>query len=105
MYKCSVLYGKPEDPSAFDTYYRDVHIPLAQKMVGLTSWNLTWTEAQNGELATEVYLVADLYAESKPAMDDILASTEGQAAAADVANFATGGATFIFGDEESVPLS
>lgn len=102
MYRVSVIYGTPTDPSEFDEYYRNVHIPLAKKMQSLTRWTLTWTQDQNGELSEDVYLVADLYAESKEAMDAILASPEGQAAAADVAKFATGGATMIFGEEEVV---
>jgi len=104
MYRCNVLYGKPEDPSAFDDYYRDVHIPIASQMHGLAGWNLTWIDSQDGELETSIYLVADLCATDRKSMDGILASPEGQAAAADVTNFATGGVTFIFGDEETVPL-
>lgn len=105
MYRCSVLYGTPADPAAFDDYYRDVHIPLAQKMKGLTGWDLTWTSTQEGDLQGGVYLVADLYAESQQAMDEILASSEGRAASADVLNFATGGTTFLFGEVEKVSLT
>lgn len=102
MYRVSVLYGTPTDPEAFDQYYRDVHIPLAKQMKGLTRWTLTWTSAQDGDLGDGIYLVADLYAEDKNAMDAIFASPEGQAAAADVLKFATGGATMLFGTEEHV---
>lgn len=102
MYRCTILYGQPDDPAEFDRYYREVHIPIARKMAGLTGWNLTWVDSMNGELPAEVYLIADLYAADKSEMDAVLASPEGQAAAADVPNFATGGATFLFGDEEEV---
>jgi|SRR5690625_404065 len=102
MYRCTILYGQPDDPAAFDRYYREVHIPIARKMSGLTGWNLTWIDSMNGDLGSEIYLIADLYAADKSAMDAVLASPEGQAAAADVPNFATGGATFLFGDEEEV---
>jgi uncharacterized protein (TIGR02118 family) len=101
MYRVSVLYGTPADTGEFDRYYRDVHIPLAKEMVGLTGWTLTWIDDQAGAPA-DVYLVADLYATDKAAMDAILASPAGVAAADDVANFATGGVTFIYGTEESV---
>lgn len=105
MYRMSVLYGTPEDPEAFDTYYRDVHVALARRMKGLTRWTLTTTAAQNGPLPVGVHLVADLYTDSQEAMAAVLASPEGQAAAADVANFATGGATFVEGYEEEVDLT
>ena len=104
MFRLSVLYGRPDDPAAFDDYYHNTHIPIAQKMRGLTAWNLTRVGNQDGPLGTPIYLVADLYAESEAAMMDILDSPEGQAAAGDVPNFATGGATFLFGGETPVPL-
>lgn len=48
------------------------------------------------------YFIADLYAESREAFDKILASPEGEAAVADLANFATGGATFIYTEVEDL---
>ena len=35
MVKLMVLYGKPEDPSAFDAYYAATHAPLAEKIPSL----------------------------------------------------------------------
>ena len=102
MYRMTVLYGRPEDPEAFDRYYREVHIPIAAEM-GLTRWTLTWPVGQDGDLTSPIHLVADLFAESKEAMDVILASDAGRAASADVPNFATGGVTFLQGVEEEVP--
>lgn len=102
MYRVTVLYGTPDDPSAFDRYYREVHIPIARKMRGLAGWTLTWVGDQDGGLLPGIHLVADLYAEDQASMDAILASPEGVAAADDVANFASGGVTFLFGDQESV---
>ena len=46
-------------------------------------------------------MIVGLYAESRAAMEAILASPAGQAAVADVPNFATGGAKFMY-DEENV---
>lgn len=105
MYRLTILYGTPDDPAAFDAYYRETHIPIAAKMQGLTGWNLSWVEQQQGEDVPPVHLVVDLYAEDKAAMDAILASEAGQAASADVANFATGGVTFLSGANEEVPTA
>ncbi|GAB3261082.1 EthD domain-containing protein [Arthrobacter pigmenti] len=102
MYRVSILYGTPADQQAFDQYYREVHIPIAKRMRDLTGWTLTWVGQQDGDLAPAVHLIADLYAADKASMDAILASDEGQAAAADVGNFATGGITFLYGNEEAV---
>ena len=101
----TILYGRPDDPAEFDRYYREVHIPIARGMRGLSRWTLTWTDTQNGGFAGPVHLVVDLYAESKEAMDAVLASEAGRAASADVPNFATGGVTFLEGTEEEVPTA
>lgn len=102
MYRVSVLYGRPDDEQAFVDYYHSTHVPIAKKMQGLTGWNLTWIDRSDNPGFPEIFLIADLYAEDREAMDAILASPEGQAASADVANFATGGAFFLFGPEEPV---
>lgn len=104
MYRVSVLYGTPDDAAEFDRYYEEVHIPIAKRMQGLVRWTLTKPDHQQGEMA-DVYLVADLYAATKEELDAILASPEGQAAAADVAKFATGGATFVYGEQREVELT
>lgn len=105
MYRLTVLYGTPDDPAAFDDYYRRTHLPIARRMRGLTGWDLTWITRQEGDVTPPIHLVVDLYAADRAAMDAVLASDEGQAASADVANFATGGATYVYGDEEQVPLA
>lgn len=104
MHRLTILYGRPTDPDAFDDYYLSVHLPIARRMTGLADWKLTWMTEQSGDLAEPIHLVVELYAESREAMDAILASPEGQAAADDVANFATGGATFLQGTERTVEL-
>jgi uncharacterized protein (TIGR02118 family) len=100
MYRMTILYGTPEDPAAFRSYYLDTHIPIARTMQGLTGWNLQWIDDD-----PDWFLVAELYAEDKAAMDAILASPEGVAASEDLANFVTGGVTFLTGTEEQVALS
>lgn len=101
MYRLSALYGRPTDPEAFDRYYRDVHLPIASRMRGLTGWNLTWCSTAED---SPYHLIADLYAEDEAAMDRILASPEGRAARDDLDNFVTGGVVFVRGYEEQVPL-
>jgi len=92
VHRLVVSYGQPDDPAAFDAYYRDTHTPLATKMPGLL--RLTTGSPQTldpTQLAP--YLVAELDFESEQAMGAAFASEEGKAAAGDVARFATGGAT------------
>jgi uncharacterized protein (TIGR02118 family) len=94
VHRLVVSYGQPEDPGSFDDYYRDTHTPLATKMPGVI--RLTVGHAQSLDPSQSVpYLVAELDFESEEAMSNAFASNEGQAAAADIANFATGGATMV----------
>lgn len=100
LIRLTVLYGHPKNPEEFDRYYRAVHIPLARQMKGLKGWTIGKCEsATPGELPP-YYMIVGLYAESREEMESILASEEGQATVADLENFATGGASFLYDDEE-----
>lgn len=104
MHRLTVLYGHPADPAEFDRYYAEDHIPLARKMQGLTGWTIGKVTTPDGSPGP-YYMVASLYAESRSAMDAVLASPEGRAASDDVPRFATGGATFLSNDEvEVIPI-
>lgn len=103
MYRMTILYGTPTDPEQFRRYYADTHIPIARKMHGLTGWNLSWVDS-DPQAPSRYILIAELYATDRAAMDAILASPEGQAASADLANFVTGTVEFLPGAEEQVEL-
>ena len=93
VHRLMVSYGQPEDPAAFDAYYRDTHTPLALKQPGLIQ--LTFGHPKSLDRSQSApYLVAELDFESEQAMNETLRSPEGRAAGKDLANFATGGVTF-----------
>lgn len=102
MIKLLVLYGHPHDPAAFDKYYQEVHIPLAKRMKGLKKWSIGKVQGTPDGAPPPYYYVAELTMESRAAFDELLASPEGQAAVADVPNYATGGATFLYTDVEEI---
>jgi uncharacterized protein (TIGR02118 family) len=105
MIRLTVLYGHPSDPAEFDRYYREVHIPIAQKMQGLKGWTIGKGQAVNPGETPAYYMMVGLYADSRQDMEAILNSAEGQATINDVKNFASGGVTFIYHDEEVlIPL-
>lgn len=101
MAQLVVLYKTPTDAAAFDAYYAKTHIGLAKKIPGLRKY-----EISQGSIAspapTGVYLVATLTFDSLAAIQSALGSAEGQAAAGDVANFATGGADMLMFDTKEV---
>ena len=106
MIRLTVLYGHPENPDEFDRYYHETHIPLARKMQGLKGWTIGKCQAAEPGEKPPYYMIVGLYAESRAAMEAILDSPEGKATVDDVANFATGGATFFYDEEETlIPYS
>ena len=86
-----VQYGRPTDPAAFDQYYRETHIPLGRKIPGVIRFEIGRPTALDDREAP--YLVATLDFESAEALMAGLQSPEGAAAAGDVPNFASGGAS------------
>ena len=102
MIRLMVMYGHPKDPREFDRYYSEVHLPIAKKIKGFTRWTVGKVSGTPDGKPAPYYYFADLFAESREAMEKILASPEGQAAVKDVLNFATGGVTFVYSDVEQL---
>jgi uncharacterized protein (TIGR02118 family) len=101
VHRLLVSYGQPDDPGAFDDYYRDTHAPLASELPGLISFSVGHPQPMDPSQPGP-YLVAELDFESEQAMGAAFASNEGKAAAADMGNFATGGATMTHFDVREV---
>ncbi len=95
MARILVQYNQPADSAAFDNYYLDVHTPLAKTIPGLLS--LTISSGAVAHLAGNPapYLVAQLDFATMADLQAGLASPEGQATAADLANFAQAGVTLL----------
>jgi uncharacterized protein (TIGR02118 family) len=102
MVRLTVLYGQPADPQAFDDYYWNVHIPIAARMRGWTRWTVEKVIQNPQEPPSPYYLIVGLYADSVEDVQRILASPEGQASAADVPKFATGGSTLLLTEVEEI---
>jgi uncharacterized protein (TIGR02118 family) len=95
MVKLQVLYGHPKDPAAFEAYYKDPHTPIALKVPGLRRFEISKVLGAPGGAQPAYYRTADLYFDDMNALQAALSSPEGQAAANDLANFATGGVTLM----------
>jgi len=100
MIQLTVLYGHPQDPAAFDRHYREVHAPLARQIPGLEGFMSTRPTSLAPQEPSPYYLIAQLYFAHMGALQAALQSSEGQATAGDLPNFATGGAALVVGEVE-----
>ena len=97
MIKATVLYGHPADAEAFEKYYTETHHPLVLKTPGIVKFEYTKFLPMPDGTPGAYYRMAELYFAGQAEMQETLASAEGQVMAADLHNFATGGAMIIFG--------
>lgn len=93
--KLTVLYGHPTNPAAFEKYYAEVHLPIADKITGFTRFELSKGLPGPDGSKPAFYRTADFWFESPAAMQASMGSPEGQATAADLPKFATGGVTLL----------
>jgi uncharacterized protein (TIGR02118 family) len=93
MVKLVVAYGAPDDPPAFEQYYASTHVPLVEKIPNLRRFEAGKVLGTPDGSPAPFYFMAELWFESAQDLEAAMGSAEGQAAGADVANFATGGAT------------
>ena len=95
MVKLIVLYGKPEDPSAFDAHYAATQASLAEKVPNLRRFEHGKALSSADGSEAPYYYVAELSFDDPEALQAGMSSPEGEAAAGDLANFASGGVTML----------
>ena len=81
---------------AFDKHYIEAHVPIAKKIPGLRKYEVSQGPVATPAGASGVHLIATLHFDDMAAVQRAFASPEGQAAAADVQTFATGGVDMFF---------
>ena len=101
MAKLVVLYKTPKDKAAFDAYYKATHIPLAYKIPGLKSYEISNGAVSTPEGPSNIHLTAILTFDSLADIQAAFGTPEGQAAAGDLANFATGGVDLYMFDSKA----
>src|SRR5690349_3062950 len=98
MVKLVGSYGAPEDPAAFEQHYTNTHVPLVEKIPTLRRFEAGKILGTPDGSPAPVYYMAELWFDSPQELEAAMGSAEGQAAGADVANFATGGATLMIAE-------
>ncbi len=102
MAKLYAIYQQPKDPAAFDSHYFGKHVPLAKGIPGLLSYEVTRGDVMGMAGKHGAYLIATLGFASMEAIAVAMASPQGQAAAADLANFASAGVDLMMADTAMV---
>ncbi len=92
MARLLVMYKTPQDAGAFDRYYVEKHVPCAKRIPGLRNYEVSRGTVGGPAGASGYHLIAILQFDDMAAIQAAVASPEGQAAVADLKNFATGGA-------------
>ncbi len=98
MVRLIALYSQPEDPSAFDAHYRDVHAPIVRSYPNLLSMRLTKADGVGGRPAA-YYLMAEMSFATRADLDEALASDPGRESGRDLRNFAQAGVTLFVADD------
>ena len=93
--KLVALYKKPANAAAFDTYYFGTHVPIAKEVPGLRRYEVNAGPVAAPQGDSPYHLAAILSFDSSDALQRALGSIEGQAAAADLANFAQAGVELL----------
>ena len=102
MAKLFAIYQQPANPAEFDRYYFKTHVPLAKTLPDLRSYEVTRGDVMGMAGKHGAYLVAILEFDSMAAIGAAMSSPQGQATAADLANFASAGVDVMMGETETV---
>lgn len=101
MARLLVMYKTPTDATRFDKYYFETHLAIAKKVPGLKKYEVSRGPVVTPAGPSGIHLIATLHFDDLSAIQAVFASKEGQAAAADVQRFASGGVDmFLFDSRE-----
>jgi uncharacterized protein (TIGR02118 family) len=84
--------------SSVTVYYANTHMPLVDKMPNLQRYEAARIVATPDGSEPPYYRIFEGYFEDMEQLGSSLSTPEGQAAANDIPNFATGGATLFFAE-------
>lgn len=101
-HQLTALYNHPEDAAAFDRHYDGTHAVLAAKMPGVRSFSVCRPGPDADGNPPPYHLIAVVTWDSEQEMQAAFASPEGEAAVADLANFAGAGVQILFGPRQTV---
>ena len=103
MYQLTALYSHPEDPAAFDKHYREVHAVLGDRAARPTQGvHDELARARPGRRHADVPPHRHALLGHRGALQAAFATPAGEAAMADLPNFAGAGVDILSGPAEVV---
>lgn len=102
MFQLTALYNHPEDPAAFDKHYDNVHAPLGKKLPGLQRFTVSRPAPGPDGAQPPYHLIAVLEFADEAAFGAAMGGPEGEAAVADLENFAGAGVALLTGESHVV---
>lgn len=95
MSKLIVLYKKPADPAHFEKHFREVHMPLVDKMPGLRGYSYGPASDLEGKDGAYFWTFVGTFDNLK-AIHDAFGTPEGQKVGADIPNYSPEPPTIIY---------
>ena len=95
MHRLLTLYPPPSDTDAFRVHFEGKHLPLVEKLPGLRGYSYGFELAALDEGKSPYFCTFAGDFDDARALDAALASPAGEAVAADVPNYATGGIVLL----------
>ncbi|WP_089166088.1 EthD family reductase [Caballeronia sordidicola] len=103
MYKLIAVYARPEDPAHFRRHLIETHLPLVARFPGLQALRYS-VDIDAGE-AADAFAVVECDFADEDALRSALSSTEAEAAAADVPNYAAAGVAILIFEPQRFSLT
>jgi uncharacterized protein (TIGR02118 family) len=98
--KLTVLYHHPENPQAFESHYAQTHMPLASKIPNMDNIEVGKVLSTPDGGSPPYYRFAELTFADTATLQASMGTEQGQAAAGDIGNFATGGVTMFVSETD-----
>jgi len=95
MHRLLTLYPQPSDTDAFRAHFEGKHLPLVEKLPGLRGYEYGFELAAVGGGESPYFCTFAGDFDDARALDAALGSPAGEAVAADVPNYATGGVILL----------
>jgi uncharacterized protein (TIGR02118 family) len=100
--KLTVLYATPEDPTAFEKHYLEVHMPLIPSLPGLQRAEAArFLPGPDGN-PPPLYRIAELWFADTAAIQAALGSEQGAKVAADYAQIAPAGSQILIAEVDDL---